>query len=79
MRVAHGDGYELYHLPLPSGKYAVVRLYTNYTPVAMEMNELCGASALDLEALGSSLIELARQLKHPEGVIAGAAPKEGWA
>jgi len=84
MRVGYGDGHELYHLPLPSGKYAVIRLYTRYMPVAVEMDEICGTNVLDLEALGLSLIELARQLKHPEGIIVrpegrAAASNEGFA
>jgi hypothetical protein len=69
MRVEHGSGYEVHHIPLPSGRHAVVRILANYTPVAAEIGELTGTNVHDLEPLGHALIELVRQLKYPEGVM----------
>lgn len=68
MLVEHGPGYEVHHLPLPSGRCAVVRILTNYIPVALEIHELTGTNVLDIKPLALALLELASRLEHPEGI-----------
>jgi hypothetical protein len=71
MRAEHGPGFEVHHLALPSGRYAVVRVLTNYRPVQLEMGELTGIHVDDLSALASALLALQRRLQHPEGLMTG--------
>jgi hypothetical protein len=76
VKAEYGPGYEVHHLPLPSGRYAAVRVLTNYRPVQIEMGELTGIRIDDLPALASNLLALQRQLQHPEGLMTGPPARE---